>query len=71
MDKDLEDELLMHIAAGTALPTALAALPTDDGTYDDAAVESRSTILTKLGRAITWIAFAVAGSIGLWAIVRR
>jgi hypothetical protein len=29
MDKDLEDELLMHVAAGTDLPTAWAALPRD------------------------------------------
>ena len=30
MDEDLEDELLMHIAAGTDIPTALAALPQDE-----------------------------------------
>ena len=27
MDRALEDELLLHIAAGTDLPTAFAALP--------------------------------------------
>jgi hypothetical protein len=27
MDQQLEDELLLHVAAGTDLPTALAALP--------------------------------------------
>lgn len=30
MDQELEDELLLHVAAGTDLPTALAALPQDE-----------------------------------------
>jgi hypothetical protein len=30
MDQELEDELLFHIAAGTDLPTTIAALPQDE-----------------------------------------
>ena len=30
MDQQLDDELLFHVAAGTDLPTALAALPRNE-----------------------------------------
>jgi hypothetical protein len=35
MNKDQEDELLMHVAAGTDLLTAIAALPGDSDAEDE------------------------------------
>jgi hypothetical protein len=35
MNKDQEDELLMHVAAGTDLLTAISALPDDSDAEDE------------------------------------
>jgi hypothetical protein len=59
MDRDLEDELLIHVAAGTDIPTAFAALPR---------TESR-TSRTPTNRG--WLAWAIL--IGLfiaWLLAR-
>lgn len=56
MDKDLEDELLMHIAAGTDIPTAFAALPCDE---QPAASSQRAWIVWAIliGVLVAWLLF--------------
>ncbi len=54
MDKDLEDELLMHIAAGTDIPTAFAVLPRDE---QPAASSNRGwlAVAILIGVFIAWL----------------
>lgn len=66
MDNDLEEELLMHIAAGTDLPTAMAALPRRNDSQD----ELPSSVPTKPVGAFTVAILAVVAMIVLWIILR-
>ena len=56
MDEQREEELLLHVAAGTDLLTAFAALPREDGS------PSRSTSTFDLSfSAVMWGVVAVVG----------
>jgi hypothetical protein len=59
MDEQLEDELLLHVAAGTDLPTALASLP-----------QRESAAPANEGRG--WLAFVlfVAALTAAWLLSR-
>jgi hypothetical protein len=65
MDLDRENELLMHIAAGTDLPTALAALPQED----ESPVESPAEP-SKQNSSYGWVAFAALVFIALLLLLR-
>ena len=65
MQNDLEEELLMHIAAGTDLPTAPSALPRDEAVRD----EQCSPATTKPTRILVWSRIILA-LIVVWAMAR-
>lgn len=66
MDEETEDELLMHIAAGTDLPTAMAALPRSNNGHDDL----QSSTPTKSVQASALVIIAVVAIIVLWIMSR-
>jgi hypothetical protein len=52
MDEHDEDELLMHVAAGTDLPTALAALPRESDVHDDRPARAQTKSIGRLFWAV-------------------
>ena len=59
MDQEIEDEFLLHVAAGADLPTALAVLPQDESA-------------APANRGLGWIMFVVfvAALAGAWLLSR-
>lgn len=63
MNKEQEEELLMHVAAGTDLLTAMAALPRENETPNqpESASEQRFS-------AVVWIVIVCVGVAALWLL---
>lgn len=65
MDNDVEDELLMHTAAGTDLPTALAALPRHKRVGDEPCPPTSA----KPARILVWLLLIILAFIAMWVMV--
>jgi len=63
MDEQHEQELLLHVATGTALLTAFAALPRESETSN----EPQSALALSLS-AIVWIVVAIVCFVG-WLLM--
>jgi hypothetical protein len=63
MHPPLENELLMQVAAGTDLPTALAALPSDEATVGKLSKPAHHN-------AYGWVAFGVLVAIVTLVLLR-
>ena len=62
MDQDRENELLLHVASGTDLPTAFAALPRNDDARNDAPARVREKAIGGL----TWAVLIFGSMIAYW-----
>ena len=58
-DKDLEDERLMHVAAGTDIPTAFAVLPQNEPT--PAGQNQRASIVCAVLVGVAVVLWVLAG----------
>ena len=65
MDNDLEEELLMHIAAGTDLPTALSALPRDKRVGEEPSPPTSA----KPAGILVWLLLFILALVAMWVVV--
>jgi hypothetical protein len=61
MDQHRENELLLHVAAGTDLPTAFAALPRGDDVHSDNPARAQAKPVGGLFWTILIFIFMIAG----------
>jgi hypothetical protein len=65
MDQQREEEMLMHVAAGTDLPTAVAALPCDV----DPPNEPHPTVLKPSGHSLIWAVLIFVSMLAVWWLI--